>query len=99
MPHRSKQKRSCYCNGSPKCSSITIGKQNQCCYCSDKRTPEEKSNPEVYIDGVGTLYPKNYNIRWPFDIGYCPDCRQSRISNSVLYDRLKQVHDLLDKFN
>ena len=73
----------------PLCDIISLGDAECCCWCADTRSSEEKINPEIHVDGLGTVQPKKYHLKWPVDIGYCPKCRRSRKSSAELYNVLR----------
>ena len=70
---------------------LRLDGQPCCCWCGDLRTPEEISDPEIYLDTHGLVHPKAYGIKWKRDIGYCPKCRHSRGSSALLYTKLERA--------
>lgn len=90
----------CHCaaaKGRGRCDIVASGKAQRCCWCTDERPPEAKSDPEVYVDGVGRVHPAKYGMKWPVDVGYCPLCRRSRTSGAVLYERLSRAIALVGR--
>lgn len=90
----------CHCaaiKGRGRCDIAASGAALRCCWCADERPPAAKSDPEVYIDGVGRVRPAKYGLAWPEDVGYCPRCRRSRVSSAVLYERLSRAIALVER--
>jgi len=77
---------------------VVFGNSDKCCWCEDKRTPEEMQNPLLYIDGIGELHPNTVGVKWPRDIGYCPKCRKTRTSTAALYQKMTRLIKLSKAF-
>jgi hypothetical protein len=48
---------------------------NGCCWCHDKRTPDNIN--KRYIDSYGDIDVRRLGLTYPKDIFYCPGCKKS----------------------
>lgn len=81
----------CHCksdNAEKQCSLITEGSRSHCCWCCDKRSNTEISDPLVYLDDIGYVRPKEFQFNWPIGATYCPVCSRSE-PTACLYERLR----------